>query len=209
MLLTKGRCTIGRLNYYLAKQASDEGFYSRYPDIDLCTAPNAICNDVARTRELRWVLGLFEWVDKVQSYDNELMGWNYMDQLKKFYDGGMRDDDFITKVTNIFTRGCHDGLCAYNDILFETERKDNFKKIINEIFNLPLTRRPTPQPISPAERVPTTAPTKMPTSPPTRKKKAKKKEQSLLAIPDSSSLCLRCRYRYLAFSAMLSMFFVV
>ena len=75
-------------------------------------------------------------------------------------------------------------------------------------FNLPLTRRPTPQPVSPADRIPMAAPTKIPTSPTTRKKKAKQKEV-LLAIPDSSSLCLRCYYQYFTFSVMSSMFFFI
>lgn len=158
VLLTRGRCTIGRLDYYLGKRATVEGFFSRYPDINFCSTPNAICDDADRTRELRWVLGLFEWADRVQSYNDS--GWNYMQELQKFYDGGMVGDEFIFHVINILTRGCHNGLCAENDIRFREKRRDNFRKIIFDIFNLPLTRRPTPSPTP----LPTLAPTPLPTT---------------------------------------------
>mmetsp|Transcript_910 Transcript_910/g.1752 ORF Transcript_910/g.1752 Transcript_910/m.1752 type:complete len:881 (-) Transcript_910:121-2763(-) len=158
VLLTRGRCTIGRLDYYLGKRATVEGFFSRYPDINFCSTPNAICDDVARTLELRWVLGFFEWADRVQSYNDS--GWNYMQELQKFYDGSMVGDEFIFQVINILTRGCHNGLCAENDIRFREKRRDNFRKIIFDIFNLPLTRRPTPSPTP----LPTPAPIPLPTT---------------------------------------------
>ncbi|KAL7470586.1 hypothetical protein ACHAXS_010832 [Conticribra weissflogii] len=157
VLLTRGRCTIGRLDYYLGKRATVEGFFSRYPDINFCSAPDVVCNDVARTRELRWVLGLFEWADRVQSYNDS--GWNYMQELQKFYDDGMVGDEFIFQVINIFTRGCHNGLCAENDIRFREKRRDYFRKIIFDIFNLPLTRRPTPSPTPLVTPAPTPLPT--------------------------------------------------
>ena len=147
MLLTRGTCTLGKLNKYLGKRAADEGSFSRYQDVDFCVTPDAICKNFYWTRELRWILGFFEWSDRVQSYFDLNTGWKYIDELKKFVLDDMVDTDFISKVTNIVTRKCHDGKCSDNDIRFEMERKNYFHKIVFDVFNLPLTDRPTASPI--------------------------------------------------------------
>eukprot|EP00581_Thalassiosira_minuscula_P003924 CAMPEP_0183746096 /NCGR_PEP_ID=MMETSP0737-20130205/66577_1 /TAXON_ID=385413 /ORGANISM="Thalassiosira miniscula, Strain CCMP1093" /LENGTH=782 /DNA_ID=CAMNT_0025981777 /DNA_START=50 /DNA_END=2398 /DNA_ORIENTATION=- len=150
VLLTRGRCTIGKLDKYVGKGATDRGIYL-YDDVDFCTNPEAICNH-HRSNELRWLLGMLEWSDRVQSYANLNSDWRYMDELKRFVDGGMVDEEFINGVINIFTRKCHDESCDdqwYLDEennVFKESRIDNFRKIIFEIFNLPLTYNPTKSP---------------------------------------------------------------
>lgn len=108
VLQTKGVCSFGRLNYYLGKRAADEGRESLFPNVDFCSNPEAVCGSQYK-HETMWMSGLFEWVDRVQSYDRG--GFNYMERLKLFADEGMKDDVFIKHVGAIVQSGCHDPPC--------------------------------------------------------------------------------------------------
>lgn len=108
MLQTKGTCSFGRLNYYMGKRAADEGRESLFPNVDFCSQPESICGSRYR-HELIWMTGLFEWIDRVQSYDKG--GFNYMKELRVFADGGMTDDAFIKRVGAIAQSGCHSPPC--------------------------------------------------------------------------------------------------
>jgi len=108
IIQTKGTCSFGKLNYYIGKRASDEGRQSLFPDVDFCQNPEAICGS-QYSRELIWMSGLFEWIDRVQSYNQG--GFNYLTELHKFADSGMKDDVFITKVGSIVQSGCHNPPC--------------------------------------------------------------------------------------------------
>lgn len=44
----------GILNYYIGKKAADEGRDARYPDIDFCKDPGAICSRDDH-KELKWI----------------------------------------------------------------------------------------------------------------------------------------------------------
>ena len=48
--------------------------------------------------------GMFYWIRSLQTYDD---GWNYIDNLKSFVQGGLIDDSFIDAVSGIVNRGCH------------------------------------------------------------------------------------------------------
>ena len=179
---------MGKLNKYLGKQAGDEGYNSPYKYIDFCNDPNAICESYI-TRELRWTIAFLEWSDTVQNYvyiDN-LTGneWAYWDRLQSFVDGGMVDNSFIDQVINILVRKCHDGTCNSNDIPFEEERKNNFRRIIGEVFLLPLAENEVPDIMT---RPPTNAPTPRPT---------KKRKDQLVLLP-SSAQGLACFYSLLS-----------
>mmetsp|Transcript_949 Transcript_949/g.2041 ORF Transcript_949/g.2041 Transcript_949/m.2041 type:complete len:1224 (-) Transcript_949:127-3798(-) len=110
VLQTKGTCSFGRLNYYLGKRAADEGRESLFSEIDFCSNPEAVCGSASTTKhELLWMSGLFHWIDQVQSYDKG--GFNYMNELHAFADGGMRDAVFIKRVRAIVQVGCHEPPC--------------------------------------------------------------------------------------------------
>ncbi|KAL3785064.1 hypothetical protein ACHAW5_001764, partial [Stephanodiscus triporus] len=121
-------CNYGVLNYYLGKRAADEGRESRYPDIDFCKDPGAICVPGGHV-ELKWIAGMFYWIRSLQTYDN---GWNYMDNLKSFVQGGLQDDSFIDAVSGIVNRGCHSPPCSFGSEPLDggEERKENFKKVL-------------------------------------------------------------------------------
>ena len=95
----------GKLNYFLGARAAEEGRESRYPDIDFCKDPEAICASQEH-QELKWIAGMFYWIESLQSYDER--GWNYIAELHKFVAGGMEDTSFINGVSGVVNRGCHD-----------------------------------------------------------------------------------------------------
>lgn len=49
-----GICNFGMLNYYLGKRAADDGRDSRYPHIDFCKDPGAVCSRDEHP-ELKWI----------------------------------------------------------------------------------------------------------------------------------------------------------
>ena len=54
VIQTSGVCNFGKLNYFLGKRASDDSRESRYPTIDFCKDPEAICSN-KNYPELKWV----------------------------------------------------------------------------------------------------------------------------------------------------------
>jgi len=146
-LLTRGSCHYGKLNYYLGTVAAAQFRPSIYPNIDFCKNPEVVCSD--ESMEIRYVVGMFEWIDRVQDYFDSTLGWSYEDELYKFVDNGMEDDVFIDSVSNIVSRGCHSAHnlpCSpstyyqvnTNRFLYGLERRTNFKNIIKLVFELPI-----------------------------------------------------------------------
>jgi len=143
MLMTKSTCGLGRINYYMGKAAYNDNRPSRYPNINFCQFPSIICGvtnaqlNGATYPELRYVVALFHWIDRVQSYSSS--SWTYMDELKSFVDGGMKEDtdgSFIDTVSSVLTRGCDGYYCSIQSIHFLEERRRNFNILIHDIFNL-------------------------------------------------------------------------
>eukprot|EP00986_Skeletonema_menzelii_P010229 scaffold4939_cov149-Skeletonema_menzelii.AAC.2 len=160
-LMTAGRCAFGKLNKYVGKEAADNRGIYLYPDIDFCSNPEVICDHI-RTHELRWLIGFLDWSDRVETYVDSNTGWSYMDELKKFVDNGMVGDAFINAVTNIVTKNCHNlDLCAEtwgedpDKDYFQLNRRTDFRNIMTNVFNLPLTASPT---VTPTRLLPTFAP---------------------------------------------------
>ena len=187
---------MGKLNKYLGKRAADAGYNAPYKYIDFCSDPNVICESYV-TRELRWMVAFLEWAEEVQNYVHiDAFGnkWTYWDRLASFVDGGMVDNSFIDQIINILLRKCHDGLCKNNEITFEEERKNNFRRIIGEVFNLPLAEDRVPD-------IKTRPPTNVPTPRPTRKKR-------VVALPPSSANSWKSVCPLLITAALTSLLFV-
>jgi len=180
---TRGTCNYGKLNYFLGARASREGRPARYPKIDFCEFPQGVCSsDETYGGELQWMIGLFEWADRIQTYDKD--GWNFIEKLKEFCDGGYTDFAFVDAVSGILNIGCHDPPCqGFSNSAVEPhnkrERNDTFQRFLNEFKvarNFPPPPPPTPLPspaptYEPTEAEPTTAaptsigqPTEIPTS---------------------------------------------
>jgi hypothetical protein len=125
----------GKLNFYLGARAAREGRPSRYPTIDFCKTPDAICSSEEYS-ELKWISGLWYWMDSVQNYNSN--GWYYKTELHKFVNGGMTDDSFIDSISGIVNRGCHNPPCATGDVDGLTDRRGNFQSVLSAL-GLPST----------------------------------------------------------------------
>jgi len=130
VIQTTGVCNFGKLNYYLGARAADEGRDSRYPDINFCEDPGAICASTEH-KELKWIAGMFYWVESLQSYS--VGGWDYIDELKQFVDNGMTGNHFIDAVSGIVNRGCHNPPCASGGVDGGSERASNFLKVLTKL----------------------------------------------------------------------------
>ena len=161
---TSGVCNYGRMNYYLGKRAADEGRPSRYPTIDLCRTPDAICASTDYP-ELKWVAGMFYWVYSVQTYEED--GWNYLTELHSYVDGGMQGDDFINAVSGIVNRGCHNPPCATGEVDGGADRLANFRKVMAALVPIPGTPiAPIVSPISTPVLAPIASPVAAPIASP-------------------------------------------
>jgi hypothetical protein len=129
VIQTTGVCNFGKLNYYLGARAAKEGRPSRYPDVDFCKQPDAICASDEH-KELKWIAGMFYWVESLQSYNEG--DWSYITQLKKWVDDGMLGNSFIDSVSGIVNRGCHNPPCASGAVDGQFERSTNFFKVLAE-----------------------------------------------------------------------------
>lgn len=118
----------GKLNYFLGARAAKEGRPSRYPSIDFCKTPDAICASKEH-QELKWVAGFFYWVNSLQSYKSG--GWDYTTELHKFVENGMVGDAFINAVSGIVNRGCHNPPCGTGPVDGGAERSANFRKVLS------------------------------------------------------------------------------
>jgi len=124
----KKRSNFGKLNYYLGARAKREGRPTPYGEIDFCKDPEAICSS-KKFDELKWLAGMFYWIESVQGYD--VGGWNYMDELRSFVDGGLKDRKFIDAVSGIVNRGCHNPPCGTGAVDGGPERYNNFVKVLS------------------------------------------------------------------------------
>jgi len=135
VIQTTGVCNFGKLNYFLGQRAALEGRNALYPDINFCKRPDLICGPESGHPELKWVAGLFYWMESVQQYN--IGGWSYLANLRDFVDRGMPnpgdDAGFIHSVSGIVNRGCHNPPCASGDLHAGRERAQNFKKVLEAL----------------------------------------------------------------------------
>uniref|UniRef100_A0A0G4GP66 Histidine kinase n=1 Tax=Chromera velia CCMP2878 TaxID=1169474 RepID=A0A0G4GP66_9ALVE len=131
VIQTTGVCNFGKLNWFAGKAAADREGTALFPEIDFCKTPDAVCTS-PEYPDLKWVAGLFYWVNSVQSYNEG--GWSYMDELKSFVDAGLpspgSDSGFIKAVSGIVNRGCHNPPCAAGPVDGGSERAQNFEKVL-------------------------------------------------------------------------------
>ncbi|KAL7552072.1 hypothetical protein ACHAWF_015324, partial [Thalassiosira exigua] len=140
-----------QLNFHLGAQAAADDRPSLYPNVDFCTDLGAICDD--ETMEMRFVVAMFEWIDRVQDYYQSVQRWSYLDELYNFLDEGMDNDVFIDAVSGIVAQGCHARPCTSaiavetNRVLYGLERKMHFKNIVKLVFELPIGASSDSQPV--------------------------------------------------------------
>ena len=134
MIQTTGRCNFGILNHYLGSGHLNPADYPRpghvlYPELDFCADPDLICREGGDYPELKWIAGLFYWMSSVQAYDEG--GWNYLQELRAFVDGGMNGYAFIDAVSGIVNRGCHNPPCSTGAVDGVADRRTNFDTVLS------------------------------------------------------------------------------
>jgi len=130
VIQTTGVCNFGKLNFYLGKRAADEGRDALFPSVDFCRDPGQICAPDGPP-ELKWVAGLFYWLNSVQPYSAG--GWSYVDELKRWVDAGMDtgDTSFVDGASGIVNRGCHNPpSCGTGELHGGASRARNFVTVL-------------------------------------------------------------------------------
>ncbi|WP_084631379.1 Ig-like domain-containing protein [Ferrimonas senticii] len=150
VIQTTGRQNFGTLNHYLGRSHVDPETIGQtidgvtveappanplYAELDFCSNPGLICSS-EENKEIKWIAGLFFWVNSVQAYSNEggpYADWNYYNELKKYVDGGLQGSQFIDDVSGIVNRGCPDLTCSTGEVHNVKERRENFKLVLQKL----------------------------------------------------------------------------
>jgi len=115
VIQTTGRCNIGKLNYFLGAGGSQD---SPYPSVDLCKAPNLICEG---PNDLKWLSGLYYWVDKVQVNldpvpEYNVPAFNFNEELMQAVQSE-DSNDMAARCSGLVNRGCASGTqCAAGEV---------------------------------------------------------------------------------------------
>ncbi|WP_156873893.1 cellulose-binding domain-containing protein, partial [Psychromonas hadalis] len=151
VIQTTGRQNFGTLNHFIGRSHVDPETIGQtidgttvvaapesplYSDLDLCSNPGLVCSSEEH-KELKWIAGLFFWVNSVQAYSDEggeYADWNYYTELKAYVDGGMKGTAFVDAVSGIVNRGCPDDTCPVSgDVHAINERRANFKLVLEKL----------------------------------------------------------------------------
>ncbi len=134
VLQVRGVCNYGKLNYWLGAKAAAEKRESLYPDIDFCKNPGAICSD-RRAPELRWVTGMFHWVQTIQRSRGSP---NYFPSLKAYVEGGDYADDSFIAIVNSMLGGTPDDISKRSDAFFNALRAFGLISVEGDYTNAPV-----------------------------------------------------------------------
>ncbi|MGO2127962.1 MAG: cellulose-binding domain-containing protein [Pseudoalteromonas prydzensis] len=156
VIQTTGRQNFGTLNHFVGRSHVDPDTIGTtidgttvapapesplYADLDLCSNPGLVCSSEEH-KEIKWIAGLFFWVNSVQAYSNEggpYADWNYHAELKKYVDGGLQGTAFVDAVSGIVNRGCPDDHCPVSgEVHAIEERRANFKLVLQKLGLNPL-----------------------------------------------------------------------
>ena len=160
VIQTTGRENFGKLNHFLGRSHIDKSLIGKdvawagtnikikpapenplYADMDLCSNPELICSS-KKNKEIKWIAGLFFWVNSVQAYNMEqgkYKDWNYYIELKKYVDSDfgktnykpLNGISFIDSISGIVNRGCPDNTCPVSgEVHGAKDRANNFKKVL-------------------------------------------------------------------------------
>lgn len=151
VIQTTGRQNFGTLNHFIGRSHVDpatvgtvvEGINVAaapadplYADLDFCSNPQFVCTSEEHP-ELKWIAGLFYWVNDVQGYNMDsgpYASWDYVTELKAYVDGGMVGTGFIDDISGIVNRGCPDSTCPISGAVDGIkDRSDNFFLVLQKL----------------------------------------------------------------------------
>ena len=134
VMMTRGACGFGKINHYLGVNAISMGYVNFY-DVDFCSYPEVVCNS-PYSKDLRWAVGYFEWIDKVQTFNGTR---NYMDELDNLIESRFNETDaeqFIDIVGFALPVSCPQASWQCDpsvDRRLIDERRENFMTLINAL----------------------------------------------------------------------------
>jgi hypothetical protein len=156
VIQTTGRQNFGTLNHFIGRSHVDPTTVGTtidgqlvaqapanplFANLDLCSNPEIICSS-QENAEIKWIAGLFFWVNSVQAYEHEggpYEGWDYYSELKAYVDGGLQGTAFVDAVSGIVNRGCPDDHCPVSgEVHAIEERRANFKLVLQKLGLNPL-----------------------------------------------------------------------
>jgi len=116
-LHTPGTCAMGKFNFYFGAKAAQDKRASRYPSVNFCVNPQVVCSsNSSQSKEMRWMLAIFDWVDRVQNYNTP--SWNYIQRSVHFLENfsksnfiDMDGTDFIDEIGSVLDQGCPNPPC--------------------------------------------------------------------------------------------------
>lgn len=132
VMMTRNACNFGRINHYLGVRALSMGYLNFY-DVDFCIYPEVVCSS-PYSQDLRWAIGFFEWIDRVQTFD---LTRSYMEELENLIQNRLNETEtnkFIDIVGWALPISCTAGnfQCDPNvDLKLVEERKNNFITLID------------------------------------------------------------------------------
>ena len=145
VIQTTGRLNFGKLNHFLGRSHVDPAYAGQvidgvpvtpapaqplYADMDLCSNPQLVCSSTEHG-EIKWIAGLFFWMNEVQGYNDPAYNWDYYARLKAYVDGGLKGDAFINEISGIVNRGCPAATCPISGAVDGlADRKANFVKVL-------------------------------------------------------------------------------
>ncbi len=151
VIQTTGRQNFGTLNHFLGRSHVDPGTVGTvveginvapapadplYANLDFCSDPQLICTSEEH-KELKWIAGLFYWVNDVQGYNIDsgpYAYWDYLTELKAYVDGGLQGTKFVDDISGIVNRGCPDATCPISgDVDGIEDRRENFFLILEKL----------------------------------------------------------------------------
>ena len=164
-------CMMGILNNFIGVQSvsSNSDIYPVYSGVNFCETDllQSICSlTVEHGEELRWIAPMAHWTYFFQPYDVD--GWNYVDRLRDFVDGGMSDSEFVRQVGHLTVMGAQATMDSSNGFSTNEKFTPNFFKVMTKLREGLETETAFPT-TSPFFTVPpqTHAPSNSPVLPPT------------------------------------------
>ena len=133
VLMTRGTCNFGRINHFLGINSAASKGYVNYYDVDFCIYPEVVCHG-PYSRDLKWAVGYFEWIDKVQTFNRTR---SYMDELDSLVENGLKETSaFIDIVGWALPVSCVEASagCDLNiDLPLIDERRNNFLTLLDAL----------------------------------------------------------------------------
>lgn len=144
VIQTTGRCNVGKLNHFLGAGGKTDGLTTMYPDVDLCSNPNLLCEGPS---DLKWMAGFYYWIDKVQVTADAIPApynvpaFDFEKEIQEAVNG-KDSDSMAAKCSGLVNRGCASGTkCKAGEVDKLGDRKASTTLAVQEFLGSDWSRR--------------------------------------------------------------------